>query len=132
MPNIFLVSHILLLFHSPKGSWNNSAKYEKHLVAIICSKKYQQDYNQSRFIYQSLSSSESFCDKTVYLVLKVLTSRSDKYYMFLYWCCVHDNSKPGDLFVISNTIPLFAINQPSSSLLKLVIMKSCVVNVSIF
>ena len=27
--NIFLVSHILLLFHSPKGSWNKSAKYEK-------------------------------------------------------------------------------------------------------
>ena len=29
MANIFLVSHILLLFHSPKGSWNKSAKYEK-------------------------------------------------------------------------------------------------------
>ena len=24
--NIFLVSHILLLFHLPKGSWNKSAK----------------------------------------------------------------------------------------------------------
>ena len=29
MDNIFLVSHILLLFHSPKSSWNKSAKYEK-------------------------------------------------------------------------------------------------------
>ena len=29
MPHIFLVSHILLLFHSPKSSWNKSAKYEK-------------------------------------------------------------------------------------------------------
>ena len=29
MANIFLVSHILLLFHSPKGLWNKSAKYEK-------------------------------------------------------------------------------------------------------
>ena len=29
MANIFLVCHILLLFHSPKGSWNKSAKYEK-------------------------------------------------------------------------------------------------------
>ena len=29
MANIFLVSHILLLFHLPKGSWNKSAKYEK-------------------------------------------------------------------------------------------------------
>ena len=29
MANIFLVSHILLLFHSPKGSSNKSAKYEK-------------------------------------------------------------------------------------------------------
>ena len=29
MANIFLLSHILLLFHSPKGSWNKSAKYEK-------------------------------------------------------------------------------------------------------
>ena len=29
MAYIFVVSHILLLFHSPKGSWNKSAKYEK-------------------------------------------------------------------------------------------------------
>ena len=29
MVNIFLVSHILLLFHSPKGLGNKSAKYEK-------------------------------------------------------------------------------------------------------
>ena len=29
MANIFLVFHMLLLFYSPKGSWNNSAKYEK-------------------------------------------------------------------------------------------------------
>ena len=29
MANNFLVSRILLLFHSPKGSWNKSAKYEK-------------------------------------------------------------------------------------------------------
>ena len=29
MANILLVSYILLLFHSPKGSWNKSAKYEK-------------------------------------------------------------------------------------------------------
>ena len=29
MANIFLDSHILLLFHSPKGSWNKLAKYEK-------------------------------------------------------------------------------------------------------
>ena len=29
MANIFLVSHILLLFHSPKGSWNKSAKCAK-------------------------------------------------------------------------------------------------------
>ena len=29
MANIFLASHILLLFHSPKGSWSKSAKYEK-------------------------------------------------------------------------------------------------------
>ena len=29
MANIFLVSHILLLFHSPKGSWYKLAKYEK-------------------------------------------------------------------------------------------------------
>ena len=29
MANIFLFSHILLLFHLPKGSWNKSAKYEK-------------------------------------------------------------------------------------------------------
>ena len=29
MANIFLVSHILLLFHSPKGLWNKSAKYKK-------------------------------------------------------------------------------------------------------
>ena len=29
MANIFLVSHILLLFHSFKGSQNKSAKYEK-------------------------------------------------------------------------------------------------------
>ena len=29
MANIFLVSHIFLLFHSPKGSWSKSSKYEK-------------------------------------------------------------------------------------------------------
>ena len=29
MANVFLVSHILLLFHSPRGSWIKSAKYEK-------------------------------------------------------------------------------------------------------
>ena len=29
LTNIFLVSHILLLFHSPKGSWNKLTKYEK-------------------------------------------------------------------------------------------------------
>ena len=29
MANIFLVSHILLSFQEPKGSWNKSAKYEK-------------------------------------------------------------------------------------------------------
>ena len=29
MANIYLVSYILLLFHSPKGLWNKSAKYEK-------------------------------------------------------------------------------------------------------
>ena len=29
MVNIYLVSHILLLFHWPKGSGNKSAKYEK-------------------------------------------------------------------------------------------------------
>ena len=29
MANVFPVFHILLLFHSPKGSWNKSAKYEK-------------------------------------------------------------------------------------------------------
>ena len=29
MANIFFVSHNLLLFHLPKGSWNKSAKYEK-------------------------------------------------------------------------------------------------------
>ena len=29
MANIFLVPHILLLFYSPKGSWNKSGKYEK-------------------------------------------------------------------------------------------------------
>ena len=29
MANVFLVSYILLLFHSPKGSWNKSVKYEK-------------------------------------------------------------------------------------------------------
>ena len=29
MANTFLVSHILLLFHLPKGPWNKSAKYEK-------------------------------------------------------------------------------------------------------
>ena len=29
MANIFLVPHILFLFHSLKGSWNKSAKYEQ-------------------------------------------------------------------------------------------------------
>ena len=29
MVNIFLISHILLLFHSPKGLGNKWAKYEK-------------------------------------------------------------------------------------------------------
>ena len=29
MANIFLISHIFLLFHLPKGSSNKSAKYEK-------------------------------------------------------------------------------------------------------
>ena len=29
MANVFVVSHISLLFHLPKGSWNKSAKYEK-------------------------------------------------------------------------------------------------------
>ena len=29
MANIFLISHVLLLFHSPNCSWNKSAKYEK-------------------------------------------------------------------------------------------------------
>ena len=29
MANTFLISHILLLFHSPKGSGNKSEKYEK-------------------------------------------------------------------------------------------------------
>ena len=32
MANIFRVSHILLLFRSPKGLWNKLAKYEKLVI----------------------------------------------------------------------------------------------------
>ena len=43
MANIFPVSRILLLFHSPKGSWNNSAKQEKP-------EKYWSYYTRNRSI----------------------------------------------------------------------------------